>query len=99
MALVDITKAFDMVSQEGLFAYLEEIGCPPRLFVVTLSLPDDMLTTVFFEGSASDRFAVCCSVRESSVLASIIFEIFFSALLHHASDPMEDADDVLTENS
>lgn len=31
MAFVDLTKAFNMVSREGLFATLQKLGCPPTL--------------------------------------------------------------------
>ena len=51
MAFVDFTKAFDMVSRDGLFAILQRLGCPPTLLALTRSLHDNMEATVNFEGS------------------------------------------------
>ena len=31
IAFIDLTKAFDLVSRDGLFKALEKIGCPPKL--------------------------------------------------------------------
>ena len=31
MVFIDLTKAFDLVSRNGLFKILELIGCPPKL--------------------------------------------------------------------
>ena len=31
IAFIDLTKAFDLVSRDGLFKALCKIGCPPRL--------------------------------------------------------------------
>ena len=37
IAFIDLTKAFDLVSREELFATLLKIGCPPNLFNVVKS--------------------------------------------------------------
>ncbi|XP_063584666.1 uncharacterized protein LOC134762226 [Penaeus indicus] len=57
MAFVDLTKAFDMVSREGLYAVLKKIGCPPTLLSLICSLHDGMQAAVMFEGSLSEKFA------------------------------------------
>ena len=38
MAFIDLTKAFDVVSRDGLFKILPKIGCPPRLLSIIRSL-------------------------------------------------------------
>ncbi|XP_063592483.1 uncharacterized protein LOC134769674 [Penaeus indicus] len=55
MAFVDLTKAFDMVSREGLYAVLQKIGCPPTLLSLIRSLHDGMQAAVMFEGSLSQK--------------------------------------------
>ena len=94
MAFVDLTKAFDMVSREGLFAILQKLGCPPTLLGLVKSLHEDMSATVFFEGSTSDSFAVRSGVKQGCVLAPTLFGIFFSVLLHHAFNDHVDEDGV-----
>ena len=39
IAFIDLTKAFDLVSREGLFRFLFKIGSPPRLLSLIESLP------------------------------------------------------------
>ena len=34
LAFVDLTKAFDLVSRDGLFKVLKKIGCPPKLLAI-----------------------------------------------------------------
>ena len=94
IAFVDLTKAFDLVSREGLFAILQRIGCPSRLLSLIRSLHDDMTAAVHYEGSTSECFNVRSGVKQGCVLAPTLFGIFFSLLLHHAFGNHEDEDDV-----
>ena len=34
VAFIDLTKAFVLVSRDGLFTILSKIGCPPRLIII-----------------------------------------------------------------
>ena len=54
VAFIDLTKAFDLVSREGLFKILTKIGCPPRLLSFIKSFHEDTKGTVIFDGSTSD---------------------------------------------
>ena len=36
MTFVDLTKAFDTVSRDGLWKIMAKFGCPPRYIVMTL---------------------------------------------------------------
>ena len=47
IAFIDLTKAFDLVSRDGLFNILLKIGCPPNLH---RSFHDDMKATVQYRG-------------------------------------------------
>ena len=42
VAFIDLTKAFDLVSRDGLFKILAKIGCPPTLLSIVKSFHDDM---------------------------------------------------------
>ena len=84
MAFVDLTKAFDLVSREGLFKILDKIGCPPKLKKMIESFHTNMRGTVQFDGSTSESFPILSGVKQGCVLAPTLFGIFFSVVLNHA---------------
>lgn len=84
IAFIDLTKAFDLVSRDGLFKLLPKIGCPPRLLELLLSFHADMKGTVEFDGQSSEAFAITSGVKQGCVLAPTLFGIFFALLLRHA---------------
>ena len=90
LAFVDLTKAFDLVSREGLFALLQKIGCPPKLLSVIKSFHQDMQGTVQFDGSSSESFPICSGVKQGCVLAPTLFGIFFSLVLRSAFETSTD---------
>jgi len=84
LAFIDLTKAFDLVSREGLFSLLKKIGCPPTLLKIVQSFHDDMKARVFYDGTLSEPFPIKSGVKQGCVLAPTLFGIFFSLLLRHA---------------
>ena len=90
LAFIDLTKAFDLVSRDGLFHLLKKIGCPPRLHSVIESFHTNMQSTVCFNGATSDPFPINSGVKQGCVLAPTLFGIFFSMLLSHAFKDNDD---------
>ena len=90
MAFIDLTKAFDLVSRSGLFTLLQRVGCPPKLLSIISSFHNDMMGTVFYDGSDSDPFPIKSGVKQGCVLAPTLFGIFFSLLLSYAFKGNED---------
>ena len=84
IAFIDLTKAFDLVSREGLFAILLKIGCPPNLFNIVKSFHTNTRATIQYDGSISDSFEIKSGVKQGCVLAPTLFGIFFSMLLKRA---------------
>ena len=84
IAFIDLTKAFDLVSREGLFAILLKIGCPPSLFNIVKSFHTNTRATIQYDGSVSDSFEIKSGVKQGCVLAPTLFGIFFSMLLKRA---------------
>ncbi|KAL8601071.1 hypothetical protein ACOMHN_040772 [Nucella lapillus] len=80
VAFIDLTKAFDLVSRDGLFNILLKIGCPPKLHSMIRSFHDDMKTTIQYEGSISEPFNIKGGVTQGCGLAPTLF----SLLLKHA---------------
>ena len=81
IAFIDLTKAFDLVSREGLFAILLKIGCPPNLFNIVKSFHTNTRATIQYDGSVSDSFEIKSGIKQGCVLASNRYGIFFPMLL------------------
>ena len=84
LAFIDLTKAFDLVSRDGLFTVLAKVGCPPKLLSIIQSFHDGMKGTVQYDGSTSPQFDILSGVKQGCVLAPTLFGIFFACLLKHA---------------
>ena len=52
---IDLIKAFDFVSRDGLFKILTKIGCPPTLLSIIQSFHGDMKWTIVYDGSTDQR--------------------------------------------
>ena len=86
IAFIDLTKAFDLVSRDGLFKVLPKIGCPPKLQSMIGSFHTDTKRTVQFNGSSLEPFEIRNGVKQGCVLAPTLFGICFGLLLKHAFD-------------
>ena len=84
VAFIDLTKAFDLVSRDGLFKILAKIVCPPTLLRIVKSFHDNMKGTVLYDGATSFRFNILSGMKQGYVLAPTLFGIFFATLLKHA---------------
>ena len=84
IAFIDLTKAFDLISRDGLFNFLPTIGCPPKLQSMIESFHTDTKGTVQFYGSSSKPFEIRSGAKQGCVLAPTLFGIFFGLLLKHA---------------
>ena len=98
IAFIDLTKAFDLVSRDGLFQILMKIGCPPKLLNIISSFHDDMKGTVSFDGEMSDPFPIKNGVKQGCVIAPTLFGIFFSALLASAFKDVDEGVNLRTRS-
>ena len=83
-AFIDLTKAFDLVSTEGLFAILSKIGCLSSVFNIMKSFHTNTKATVHYDGKVSESFTIKSEVKQGCVLAQTIFGIFYYILLKRA---------------
>ena len=58
MTFVDLTKAFDTVSREGLWKITAKFGCPAKFIAIVRKFNDGMLARVQNDGEFSDPFPV-----------------------------------------
>ena len=89
MTFVDLTKAFDTISREGLWKITAKFGCPAKFIAMVRQFHDGMLARVQNDGEFSDPFPVTNGVKQGCVLASTLFSTMFSAML---TDAFQDGD-------
>ena len=75
-AFVDLTKAFDTVSRDGLWKILACLGCPPKFLTILHQLHEGQQGQVKHNGSLSGSFPTTISVKQVCVLALTLFSIF-----------------------
>ena len=90
IAFIVLTKAFDLVSRDGLFKVLPKIGWPPKLQSIIESFQTDTKETVQFNDCFSEPFEIRTGVKLGCVLDAMLFGTFFGLLLKHAFDTTTD---------
>ena len=83
IAFIDLIKAFDFASRDGLFKILTLIGCPPKLLSF-IKFHDGSWSTAQYDGSMSEAFDINSDVKQGFVLVPTLFNIFFPVLPKHA---------------
>ena len=80
-AFVDLTKAFDTVSRDGLWKILARLGCPPKFLTILRQLHESQQGQVKHNGSLSGSFPISNGIKHGCVLAPTLFSILFSIML------------------
>ena len=89
MTFVDLTKAFDTVSRDGLWKIMAKFGCPPRYIAMVRQFHDGMQARVQNDGEYIEPFPVTNGVKQGCVMAPTLFSMMFSAML---TDAFQDVD-------
>ncbi|KAK2547932.1 Secreted RxLR effector protein 78 [Acropora cervicornis] len=84
MTFVDLTKAFDTVSREGLWKVMSKSGCLDMFVKIVRQLHEGMMARVLDDGNASNSFPVTNGVNQGCVLALTLFSLMLSAMLTDA---------------
>ncbi|XP_060761994.1 succinate dehydrogenase cytochrome b560 subunit, mitochondrial isoform X1 [Neoarius graeffei] len=79
---VDLTKAFDTVSRDGLWRIMAKYGCPSKFII--RQLHDGMLARVQDCRETSEPFPITNGVKQGCVLAPTLFSMMFSVMLSDA---------------
>ena len=69
MTFVDLSKAFDTVSRDGLWKIMVKFGCPPRIIAMVRQFHDGMQARVQTYGEFSEQFKVTNGVKQDCVMA------------------------------
>eukprot|EP00662_Eupelagonemidae_sp_cell21_P017359 gene17359-biopygen53959 len=78
---VDLKRCFDSLSRTGIWAVLERLGVPPKMLSVIKSYHDGMEARVRCNGGLSEPFAVRRGVRQGCVLAPLLMNCFYAAVM------------------
>ena len=92
ITFVDLTKAFDTVSRDGLWQILKSLGCPPKFLNMIIQLHEDQRGQIRLNEDLSEPFSVTNGVKQGCVLAPTLFSIFFSMMLKQATEDLDDED-------
>jgi hypothetical protein len=79
---IDLTKAYDKVDRSTLWRILERIGVSPRLLKVIVNLHEGAKARVKLEGEMSEEFELRRGLKQGSVFAPLLFNIFFGAIIN-----------------
>ena len=89
-AFVDLTKAFDTISCDGLWKILARLGCPPKNLIILNQLHEGQRGQVKHSGSLSGSFLISNGIKQECFLAPTLFSIFFSIMLCEAKEDLPD---------
>ena len=81
---IDLTKTFDTVNREALWSVLLKLGCPRKFTTLIRLFHDNMTGQVLLNGEHSNTFAISNGVKQGCVLATVLFNLFFTQVLLHA---------------
>ena len=83
LCFVDLQKAYDTVDRELLWQVLSKSGVPDKMIAIIRAFHSGMRASVRVgaDGEQSDWFAVNTGLRQGCVLAPLLFNIFFGAVL------------------
>ena len=89
MTFVDLTKAFDTVSRDGLRKITAKFGCLPRYIAMVWQFHDGTQARVQNDEEYSEPFQVTNGVKQGCVIAPTLFSMRFSAMV---TDAFQDVD-------
>ncbi|BHF72133.1 hypothetical protein SprV_0401519700 [Sparganum proliferum] len=81
---VDLMKASDTESREGLWKIMQKFGCPERSTQMVRQLHDGMMARVTDNGAVSEAFTETNGMKQDCVLPPTLFRLMLSAMLMDA---------------
>jgi hypothetical protein len=81
IAFVDLTKAYDKVARAVLWLLLERLGVPANLVGLIKGLHVGTVARVREAGKFSEEFELLIGLKQGSIFAPVLFNIFFGAII------------------
>ena len=96
VCFIDLTKAYDSVDRTLLWTVLARFGVPQNMISVIRQFHDGMRACVRLESRVCSRwFAVEQGLRQGCMLAPLLFNIFFAAVINVASTRFKADKDIM----
>ena len=80
---IDFVKAYDKVNQELLWVVLTKRGVPPKLVQLIKSFHKGSMASVKIDGILSKLFELKMGLKQGSVIAPLLFNIFLGAIIEN----------------
>ena len=94
VCFIDLTKAYDSVGRTLLWTELVRLGVPQNMISVIRQFHEGMRACVGLDGRVCSRwFAVEQGLRQGCVLAPLLFNIFFAAVINNVASTRFKADE------
>ena len=90
---VDLNKAFNTISRDGLWKFLALLCCTPKFLTILLQLHEGHQGQVKYNGSLSGSFLISSGVKQGYVLTPTLFSIFFSIMFLEKKKKKKDLPD------
>ncbi|KAG6925867.1 hypothetical protein G0U57_013140, partial [Chelydra serpentina] len=74
------------VNREGLWMIVSKLRCPPKLVKIICLFHEGMQGQVLLNGDLTDSFLISNGVKQGCVLTPVLFNLFFTKVLNHATD-------------
>jgi len=78
---VDLRKAYDSVSREGLWQVLQKYGVPPVMLSLIRSCHDGMTAVVRVSDGTTDSINIRNGLRQGCTMAPVLFNLYFAAMV------------------
>ncbi len=77
---VDLSKALDTVSRQGLWMIMSKFGCPDKFILMVRQFHDGMMAGVLDVGEFSEAFSVTNGVKQGCMCAPTLFSMITAML-------------------
>jgi len=81
-AFIDLKKAYDRVDRAALWLVLQRSGVPPLFLALIKDMHTNALATVKHKGVRSQSFLLRRGLKQGSVFAPLLFNIFLGTILN-----------------
>ena len=80
-AYIDFVKAYDKVNQELLWIILDKRGVPEKMINLIRGFHEGSMASIKINGILSEPFELKCGLKQGSIIAPLLFNIFFGSAI------------------
>ena len=88
-AYIDFVKAYDKVNQELLWLILDRRGVPKKMINLIRGFHEGLMASIKIDGILSEPFELKCGLKQGSIIAPLLFNIFFGSAIEIIHNQVE----------